>query len=137
VRHYRYISSILAACLISCGEAPLGENLAGEVLDRHRIVTDQLCPIHETTLWKIESFGETVCYSQPYGDWLQSVDVPNQFPYAIIGERNIRKDHSPDADFPMFYLACEECEKASSKSWSAFAAVHTKKPAEQAETLKP
>ena len=122
--------------MLSCGDAPQEENLGGEVRDRHRIISDQFCPIHETPLWKIESFGETVCYAQPYGAWLQSDDVPSKFPYAVIGERNLRKDHSPDAEFPMYHLACEECEKASSESWRDFVAAYKKPQAEHGSGLK-
>lgn len=132
VNPLRHIFLIFAGALISCGDTPDEEDLGGVVRDRHRVVTEQLCPIHKTPLWKVESFGEIVCYSAPYGAWIQSVDIPNQFPHAIIGERNLRKDHSHDADFPMYHLACVECEKASSESWTAFAAVHTNQPAEQA-----
>ena len=137
MKRLRYIIVVFAGCLFSCGETEEEENLGGEVRDRNRVVTDQVCPVHEKPLWKIESHGETICYAQPYGDWLHTVDVQAQFPFAIIGERNLRRDHSSDADFPMYYLACEECEKSSSESWDVFAALHTKQPAEQGESLKP
>lgn len=87
-----------------------------EVREMRRMKTDFVCPLHHSTVWKMETGGGTYCYASDPLFGMTIEEAKEKFPYAVCDANYYFRDDSSSAPFPRYFLVCEKCQE----EWRSF-----------------
>lgn len=89
-----------------------------------REVTEILCPVHETPVFKVVASQGIVCHIWDPRLGLTIDQIRNRFPFAVWDSNLHRTDETPGAKFPIYNLVCDRCMT----SWEEYAKANPPPP---------